>query len=191
MNYARGEIGIRSIAPAMAESIKKVMQAQTLTQVEMSQLTSALTGIIGNAEMAEAYIDQADGGQFNRPNKQTSSVSGNKTSVENPFDAKGRLKPDVKYRSGEFGYNYETDSLCRITNFNTGILQITGRDGRLPHNPNTPGKLDGDHAGHLAGDLFGGSPKSDNLVSQLSDVNLSQYRKIENIWAKAIREGKR
>lgn len=31
----------------------------------------------------------------------------------------------------------------------------------------------------------------DNLVSQLSDVNLSQYRKIENIWAKAIREGKK
>ncbi|GEL05963.1 hypothetical protein HNQ42_002198 [Rummeliibacillus stabekisii] len=54
---------------------------------------------------------------------------------------------------------------------------------------NTPGKIKGqDHAGHLAGDRFGGSPKIDNLVSQLSDVNLKQYKKIENEWAAALKE---
>lgn len=61
----------------------------------------------------------------------------------------------------------------------------------MPHNSNTPGKLKGDHAGHLAGDRFGGSPELDNLVSQSSNVNLSQYKKRENQWAKELKEGKR
>lgn len=40
----------------------------------------------------------------------------------------------------------------------------------------------------MAGDRFGGSPKIDNLVSQLSDVNLKQYKKIEEEWAAALKE---
>ena len=40
-------------------------------------------------------------------------------------------------------------------------------------------------------DRFGGSPEIDNLVSQSSSVNLSEYKKIENQWAKAISEGKK
>ena len=51
--------------------------------------------------------------------------------------------------------------------------------------------MKGDHAGHLAGDRFGGSPEIDNLVSQSSGVNLSEYKKIENQWAKAIADGKK
>lgn len=78
----------------------------------------------------------------------------------------------------------------RISKFETDDLQLTDRDKRLPHNHNTPGKLDGDHAGHLAGDRFGGSSDLDNIVSQSSNINLSQYKKIENKWAKAINEGK-
>lgn len=61
----------------------------------------------------------------------------------------------------------------------------------MTHNPNTPGKLDGDHAGHMFGDRFGGSPELDNLVSQASSVNLSEFKKIENQWAKAIEQGKK
>ena len=108
----------------------------------------------------------------------------------NPFDELGNLKPNAKYKTGEFDYIYETDSLGRIEKFETDNLQLTTRDSRLSHNPNTPGKIDGDHAGHIAGDRFGGSPDIDNLVSQSSNVNLSQYKKIENQWAKAIEEGK-
>lgn len=44
---------------------------------------------------------------------------------------------------------------------------------------------------HLAGDRFGGSPEIDNLVSQASNVNLSQYKIIENEWANAIDTGKK
>lgn len=60
----------------------------------------------------------------------------------------------------------------------------------MPYNSKSPGKLEGDHSGHLAADRFGGSPKLDNIVSQLQKVNQSQYRIIENQWADAIKEGK-
>ncbi|MFI8716237.1 DNA/RNA non-specific endonuclease, partial [Brevibacillus brevis] len=59
----------------------------------------------------------------------------------------------------------------------------------MSHSKNTPGKIKGkDDAGHLAGDRFGGSPKIDNLVSQLSEVNQKKYKKIENKWAAALKE---
>ena len=110
--------------------------------------------------------------------------------VDTPFDDTGNLKPNVKYQTGEFNYNYETDANGRISNWNTDNLQLTERESRLSHDPNTPGKLDGDHSGHLAGDRFGGSPELDNLVTQSQNVNLSQYKKIENQWANAINDGK-
>ena len=102
----------------------------------------------------------------------------------------GKLKSNVRYEAGEYNYSYKTDKLGRIDEFSTENLALTERSQRLEHNPNTPGKLKGDHAGHLAGDRFGGSPDLDNLVSQLENVNLSSYKKIENQWAKAISEGK-
>lgn len=103
----------------------------------------------------------------------------------------GKLKPNVTYKAGEFDYIYKTNSKGRISNWSTNNLQLTKRKDRLPYNSNTPGKMDGDHAGHLAADRFGGSPDIDNLVSQSSRVNLSEYKKIENIWADAISKGKK
>jgi hypothetical protein len=41
------------------------------------------------------------------------------------------------------------------------------------------------------GDRFGGAKELENLVSLLTDINLSQYKRIENIWAKAIKAGKK
>ena len=118
----------------------------------------------------------------------TSTVQ--KVFTDNPFDEAGNLRSNIKYQTGEFKYNYETDANGRISNWNTDNLQLTERDGRLNYNSNSPGKIEGDHAGHLAGDRFGGSPELDNIVSQSQNVNLSQYKKIENQWAKAISEGK-
>ena len=97
----------------------------------------------------------------------------------------------AKVSAGEFEYIYQTDHLGRLKTWEAQELQLTKRSDRLHHNPNTPGKLSGDHAGHLAGDRFGGSPKLDNLVSQLSGVNLSNYKILENEWANALMEKKR
>ena len=70
-------------------------------------------------------------------------------------------------------------------------LQLKDHDQMLPHSRNTPGKLAGDEAGHLFGDLFGGSPKLDNLVSQAWEVNRIQYRKIEREWQDALKMNKK
>lgn len=110
--------------------------------------------------------------------------------VEEPFDENGNLKPNARYQSGEYDYYYETDEYGRIVSYETDNLQLTTRENRLPHNSSTPGKEAGDHAGHLFGDRFGGSGQLDNLVSQASEVNLSDYKIIENKWARALEEGK-
>ena len=102
----------------------------------------------------------------------------------------GKLKPNVIYRTGGYDYIYCTDALGRICKAFTINLQLTKRRNRRKNNPNTPGKEIGDHAGHLIGDRFEGSPDIDNEVSQSKLVNLSEYKKIENKWAKALKQGK-
>jgi len=105
--------------------------------------------------------------------------------------ADGKPKPNSKYQTGEHDYIYETDSLGRIKEVKADKLQLTPRDKRLPHKSNSPGKLNDDHAGHLIGDRFGGSPKLDNIVSQSKLTNTSTYKRLENEWAKALKEGKK
>src|SRR5699024_4939007 len=68
---------------------------------------------------------------------------------------KTKLQPNISYRAGEFDYLYKTDQFGRIKEFTAEDLKLTDRENRLPHNPNTPAKKPGDHAGHLAGDRFG------------------------------------
>jgi hypothetical protein len=105
------------------------------------------------------------------------------------WDENGNLKPNIEYKTGEYGYTYTTDDQGRIISVETDNLQLTKRDERLPHDKDTPGKKEGDDAGHLIGDRFGGSPEIDNLVSQLSEVNRGEYKKMENEWAEAIDRG--
>ncbi len=108
-----------------------------------------------------------------------------------PFDKSRKLKSNIRYRSGEFDYFYETDELGRITKCEAPSLQKTNRTDRLIHDAKTPGKLEGDHAGHIIADRFGGSPEIDNLVSQLQKVNLSTYKRLENDWAQALESGEK
>ncbi len=109
--------------------------------------------------------------------------------VDDPFDTSGLLKPNVRYRTGKPGtgtsYRYTTDAKGRITSAQARPLKLDN-SGRARHNPDTPGKRDGDHAGHVFGDRFGGSPELDNLVSQARRVNLSEFKKIENNWARLL-----
>ncbi|WP_144572643.1 DNA/RNA non-specific endonuclease [Bacillus paramycoides] len=152
----------------------------------------ALAGIGGERKTLGELFSAGTGGTVNRTVNGTGGASGVKTLVKTgehfTNGRRNRLKPDIRYKTGEFDYFYETDSLGRIEKLETDKLQLTEREKRLSHSKNTPGKVKGqDHAGHLIGDRFGGSPKIDNLVSQLSDVNLKEYKKIEEEWAKALK----
>jgi len=69
-------------------------------------------------------------------------------------------------------------------------VNIKEHTGRLDGPSNTPGKLEGDHAGHIFSDNSGGSPGLDNKVSMLAEVNQKEYRSLERVWEKAARDGK-
>ena len=99
------------------------------------------------------------------------------------------LKNSVLFQtgSGTVQLREKDEWLLRIPG---SAYQYIERTGRLPYVRNTPGKQLDDHAGHLAGDRFGGTGGLDNLVSQYWLVNLSSYRKLENDWNKAIQAGK-
>ena len=102
------------------------------------------------------------------------------------FDKNGKLKPNIKYTAGEYKYWYKTDELGRICSCQADELYLKQHIGRLKHNPNTPGKREGDQAGHLIADVFGGSPELNNLVSQAKNVNQKLYRDIERKWQQAL-----
>lgn len=114
-------------------------------------------------------------------------LDSSKPFVDDPYDENGHLKPNVTYQAGEYEYYYETDDKGRICKWIAKALHLTERTDRIKnYHRNTPGKADGDHAGHLIADMFGGSPGLNNLVSQLRRVNLSDYRKLENEWKRAL-----
>ncbi|MED3987360.1 T7SS effector LXG polymorphic toxin [Peribacillus simplex] len=199
-----GAVTKTGVATTKAAAVKGVTKAKELVSIpnllpynpknQLSLAGGVPYNVVNGAGLKEQLISMA---------KVESEISGrgtgnSGTSVVKTFVEKGqqftngrknKLKPDIRYKTGEYDYLYVTDNLGRISKFETENLQLTERKDRLPHSKNTPGKVKGqDHAGHLAGDRFGGSPKIDNLVSQLSEVNLKQYKKIEEEWAAALKE---
>jgi hypothetical protein len=97
----------------------------------------------------------------------------------------------LKYMAGEHKYLYTVDKSGNLVRAQTDNLKFKTHNGRLAHDPNTPGKLSGDHAGHLFADLFGGDPTLKNLVSQASNVNQKIFRTIERVWEQALKDGKK
>ena len=155
------------------------------------------------SDLKSIFADDSPGSFLEEINSQSEEYSGlipykgynentganGKTFVTNPFDSQGHLKQDVEYFSGEFDYHYQTDFLGRIERAFARVLHLTKRGKRLWNTRNTPGKRPGDHAGHLIADRFGGSNHLDNLISQSSRLNQSDFRSVENNWARALNRG--
>ena len=148
-----------------------------LTSAELAGVEKADALLVSQKVGYEDAWDLRNAGDALESGSKGGTSTVQKVLTDNPFDEAGNLKPNIKYQTGEFKYNYETDANGRISNWNTDNLQLTERDGRLNYNSDSLGKIEGDHAGHLAGDRFGGSPERDNIVSQSQNVNLSQYKK--------------
>ncbi|MFK4390401.1 putative ribonuclease toxin of YeeF-YezG toxin-antitoxin module [Peribacillus frigoritolerans] len=186
------EIGKKEIPKRISVEQVSLAGGPTLPQVMMEKQT--IKEAYQKFTVKDRKVEAVSGESVPKgTRKDNSGVSEVKTFIDKGQQftngRKNRLKPDIRYKTGEYDYLYETDNLGRITKFETENLQLTERKDRLSHSKNTPGKVKGqDHAGHLAGDRFGGSPKIDNLVSQLSDVNLKKYKKVEDKWAAALKE---
>lgn len=149
-----------------------------------------LSGVADNlqafAKSLSGSVDEV-GSSMNRLSSNTDRFIDDIIRDGSHFDDFGNLKPNATYQTGEHNYLYQTDDFGRISRAQADNLQLKIHDGRLRHNSMTPDKLEGDHAGHIFGDLFGGSPELDNLLSQAKDVNLREYRRIERDWADALR----
>ena len=89
------------------------------------------------------------------------------------------LAPSTWYQVGEHEYLYRTNEHGHIDRVIIQDLQHKTHKGRLPHQRNPLGKLDGDHAGHLAADAAGGSPKLDNIIAMSQKNNLIEYARLE------------
>jgi predicted ribonuclease toxin of YeeF-YezG toxin-antitoxin module len=99
------------------------------------------------------------------------------------------LKPNVQYTTPE-GYTYRTDELGRIVSCegtlkkglaerNEYAQRIVGREDRLPD----------DEGGHLIASIFKGSGDIDNLVPMNANLNKGEWKKLENDWAEALKDG--
>ncbi|MBD1382630.1 T7SS effector LXG polymorphic toxin [Metabacillus arenae] len=99
------------------------------------------------------------------------------------------LKPNIQYSSKE-GYVYKTDDKGRIVSCegklnlgnakrNNHAQRIVGREDRLPD----------DDGGHLIASIFKGSGNLDNLVPMNGNLNKGEWKKLENTWADALKQG--
>lgn len=99
------------------------------------------------------------------------------------------LEPNAVYTTGKKGtrgkYHYSTDAQGRIRTAHARPL-VLDKTKRASHDGNPQGKRSGDDAGHVIGDRFGGSPRRDNIVAQLSSVNRGAYKKMENEWDRLL-----
>jgi hypothetical protein len=100
---------------------------------------------------------------------------------------KRKLAPSTWYQTGEHEYLYRTNEHGHIDRVIAEEVHLKLHEGRLRHDPDTPGKIKGvDNAFHLLADWLGGSPKLDNLVSVLEEYNKGKYLALERRFAGAL-----
>ena len=96
--------------------------------------------------------------------------------------------PDLFDRLEEGGYIYEENEFGKHA---YGRLTL-GKGMRNLYAQRTVGGEDrqsDDHGGHLIATRFGGSGDLENLDAQHQNLNLAEYKRMENEWAKALENG--
>jgi predicted ribonuclease toxin of YeeF-YezG toxin-antitoxin module len=106
------------------------------------------------------------------------------------FNGTYKLKPNATYKVK--GYTYKTDHLGRIKGAE-GNLKLKNGTRNATHQRKVGGadRLKTDDGGHLIGTRFDGSGKVDNIVPMNSNLNRGEFKKLENSWAKALKNGQK
>lgn len=88
------------------------------------------------------------------------------------------------------GYAFETDAQGRVA-LASGWLHLAQDEREYDKVQTDIGKLGkgDDEGGHLIGARFGGPTQAFNLVPQNSNLNRSEWKKMENSWAAAVKSG--
>ncbi len=103
-------------------------------------------------------------------------------------------KPDAEYRvknNGATPHKYTTDGAGRITNVEADLNLSTRSRNGYQQSVKCKGAKDGnptDHGGHLIGSRFDGAGEQINLVPMTSNLNLSQWKSMENSWENLLQQ---
>lgn len=174
--------GVGSNLPNRHHVIYKVLKV--LTRAKKGELPVELTaGSIGASGKARR-------GTPSRGYRKT-TVDPSKYKDVTQYDP-NHLPPKAHYTTGEHDYHYFTDGQGRIEHVQAPKLQLKVHQGRLRNKTNTLEKMDGDDAGHLIADQFGGSPDLDNLLSQNRQLNQQGgWKQMEEHWASVLKDNGR
>jgi hypothetical protein len=83
--------------------------------------------VANGIKKGEKYVDDQG-----RELKNVAEITDEKQFVKEAFDESGRLKKNISFSQGEFGYINETDELGRLSRAQTHYLQLSIKK-RLPH----------------------------------------------------------
>ena len=99
------------------------------------------------------------------------------------------LQSNVSYYKN--GYTFTTDYLGRVIIAQVGLVEGKGiRDPIVKLMAGGVYRLPTDHGSHLIATRFLGPEDAFNIVAGNANLNLSAYKKLENTWARALKEGK-
>jgi hypothetical protein len=100
------------------------------------------------------------------------------------------LKPNTIYRVDD-RYDYHTDEYGRVSKVE-GTLDHKTMD-RNTYQQCKAGRCgeSGDEGGHLIASIFAGPGEGLNILPMNANLNKGEWKKLENSWANALKEGKK
>ncbi|MCG3471806.1 DUF637 domain-containing protein [Xenorhabdus bovienii] len=123
-------------------------------------------------------------------------VKTNSSNIEADSGKKGgwskalnKPKPNEIYHV-DGNITYHTDSLSRTKQVETTL--VLSKNDRSPYQQSKAGKTGnvGDEGGHLIASIFNGPGEKINLVPMNGNLNKGEWKKMENSWAKDLKDGK-
>ncbi|WP_290731740.1 MULTISPECIES: DNA/RNA non-specific endonuclease [unclassified Fibrobacter] len=144
----------------------------------------AVTGGVGKAKSVKKNPSKAKAEPVMEPKKIAQDIqSPNGIPKNTTYTVDGFVENGAKYTTDQYGRINEFSAILRKTNYNPrgskGVEQKIGHQMKCGV------------GGHLIGNQFGGTGGYENLVPMSSSVNSGTYKSLENVWAKALKEGKK
>jgi hypothetical protein len=87
------------------------------------------------------------------------------------------------------GYEYISDSYGRVKKVVGRLRLDTTQRNAFAQKKAAKLGIAGDEGGHLIGSRFGGSGGMENLVPQSAHLNRGEWKAMENLWDRALRNG--
>jgi hypothetical protein len=102
------------------------------------------------------------------------------------------LKANTRYWDNRTGYEFQTDWSGRPSRIKAGnlLLEKGRRKGEQQTIAGGSNRLPTDQGGHMLAARFAGPENLVNLLAQDANLNVTMWRRMENLWATALSEGK-